>query len=230
MKAVRSRRHAIYWAPAADHPLWRTGCDWLGRDAEAGRLGANASHREQPRRYGFHATLKPPFALRLDVDETALLESLDGLASDWAPFEMPALAVATLVDFVALRPRDARAVDAAHPLRRLADDCVRRFDPLRKAPSAAEIARRLGAGLSAEQRANVDRWGYPHVFDAWRFHMSLTDSLPDDAALRETLLADARAHFSAALAVPLACDGIALFVEDEPGADLRLARRFPFAR
>ena len=107
--------------------------------------------------------------------------------------------------------------------------CARRFRPdaaETRAPGA------LGANLDGRASAGnvLDRWGYPHVFDAWRFHMSLTDSLPDDAALRETLLADARAHFSAALAVPLACDGVALFVEDEPGADLRLARRFPFAR
>ena len=222
-------RYALYFAPPAAHPLWQAGCAWLGRDPESGAAGQAGAHRDDPRRYGFHATLKPPFALRLDVDETALLDALDGLASDWAPFEMPALAVATLVDFVALRPRDARAVDAAHPLRRLADDCVRRFDPLRRAPSAAEIARRLGAGLSAEQRANVDRWGYPHVFDRWRFHMTLTDSLADDR-LRAELLADATRHFADALAQPLRCDGLALFVEDEPGAEFRLLRRFDFAR
>jgi hypothetical protein len=32
------------------------------------------------------------------------------------------------------------------------------------------------------------------------------------------------------LALPLRCDGVALFIEDEPGADLRLAQRFRFAQ
>ena len=28
-------RYALYFAPAAGHPLWTAGCDWLGRDPEA---------------------------------------------------------------------------------------------------------------------------------------------------------------------------------------------------
>ena len=87
----------------------------------------------------------------------------------------------------------------------------------------------MRADLSAGQRANVDRWGYPHVFGHWRFHMTLTDSLADDR-LRAELLADATRRFADALAAPLRCDGVALFVEDEPGADFRLLRRFDFAR
>jgi hypothetical protein len=106
---------------------------------------------------------------------------------------------------------------------------VRLFDEFRRPPSPAETARRLAAGLDEQQRGNVDRWGYPHVFDQWRFHMTLTDSLADDR-LRAELLADATRHFADALAEPLRCDGVALFVEDEPGADFRLLRRFDFAR
>jgi putative phosphonate metabolism protein len=218
-------RYALYFAPEAAHPLWTAGCDWLGRDPGSGATSAGGPHREDPRRYGLHATLKPPFALRDGATRPQLMAALSHFVDERTPFAMPALGVATLGDFVALRPieRDTPA------LRALADDCVRLFDDFRRPPSPAERVRRLAGPLDEQQRGNVDRWGYPHVFEHWRFHMTLSDSLPDET-LRATLQADAARHFAAALAEPLRCEGIALFVEDEPGADFRLLRRFEFAR
>jgi len=146
---------------------------------------------------------------------------------------MPALAVATLGDFVALRPLDVHATAPGQPLRRLADDCVRLFDEFRRPASPEETARRSDARLDEAQRSNLARWGYPHVFAQWRLHLTLTDPLPRDDAgerLRAQLLDDARRDFAVALAEPLRCDGVALFVEDAPGADFRLLRRFEFAR
>ena len=226
-------RYALYFAPAAHHPLWTAGCRWLGRDAESGARGEAGAHRDDPRRYGFHATLKPPFALREGRSRSQLLAALSHVVDERAPFAMPELHVATLGDFVALRPVDPDATAPDRPLRRLADDCVRLFDEFRQPASAQETARRLAAGLDDAQRANLERWGYAHVFDDWRFHMSLTDALPRDARgedLRDELIAAARRDFADALALPLRCDGVALFVEDAPGADLRLVRRFDFAR
>ena len=228
-----SVRYALYFAPAARHPLWRAGCRWLGRDPESGARGVGGPHRGDPRRYGFHATLKPPFALREGMSRSQLLAALSRFADERAPFAMPALAVATLGGFVALRPVDADATAPGRPLRQLADDCVRLFDEFRQPASPEETARRLGADLDPQQRANVARWGYPHVFEHWRFHMTLGDALPRDAEgdrARDELLHAARRDFAAALAAPLRCDGVALFVEDAPGADFRLLRRFDFAR
>lgn len=226
-------RYALYFAPAAHHPLWTAGCRWLGRDPESGAPGEGGPHRRDPRRYGFHATLKPPFALREGTSRSQLLAALAHFVDERRPFEMPALAVATLADFVALRPAAPGATDVDPPLRRLADDCVRLFDGFRRPASTAETAHRMAAGLDALQRDNVARWGYAHVFEQWRFHMTLTDPLPRDAQgqrLRDELLDAARRDFADALALPLRCDGVALFVEDAPGADLRLLRRFDFAR
>ncbi|MCK9686764.1 DUF1045 domain-containing protein [Scleromatobacter humisilvae] len=222
-------RYALYFAPAATHPLWIAGCDWLGRDPGSGAHGARGPHRDDPCRYGFHATLKAPFALRDGTTRPQLLAALSHFVDERAPFAMPRLAVAALGHFLALRPAERDATAASEPLRTLADDCVRLFDDFRRPPAPAEIARRLAAGLDERQRGNVDRWGYPHVFEHWRFHMTLTDSLADDA-LRAELLADAARHFADALAEPLRCEGVALFVEDAPGADFQLLRRFEFAR
>ena len=222
-------RYALYFAPAAAHPLWAAGCAWLGRDPESGAVCEGGPHRAEPRRYGLHATLKPPFALRDGVPRSQLLAALARFVDERTPFEMPPLAVAALGDFLALRPVDPDASAPGRPLRDLADDCVRLFDELRGPPSPDETARRGAAGLDARQRANLDRWGYPHVFEHWRFHMTLTDGLRDDA-VRAALRADALRRFAPALAAPLRCDGVALFVEDAPGADFRLLRRFEFAR
>ena len=222
-------RYALYFAPSATHPLWAAGCDWLGRDPASGARGAGGPHRADPCRYGFHATLKPPFALREGATRSQLLAALSHFVDERAPFDMPALEVGTLGSFVALCPVERDATAAGQPLRQLADDCVRLFDEFRRAPSPDELARRLAAGLDAPQRANVDRWGYPHVFEQWRFHMTLSDSLADDAA-RAALQAEASRRFDDALARPLRCDGVALFVEDAPGADFQLLRRFEFAR
>ena len=218
-------RYALYFAPEAAHPLWTAGCDWLGRDPGSGATSAGGPQREAPRRYGFHATLKAPFALRDGATRPQLTAALSHFVDERAPIAMPELAVATLGDFVALRPieHETRALHA------LADDCVRLFDDFRRPPSQAELVRRLAAGLNDQQRRNVARWGYPHVFEHWRFHMTLSDSVSDDT-LRASLQAEAARHFAAALAEPLRCEGVALFVEDEPGADFRLLRRFEFAR
>ncbi len=221
-----TRRHALYFAPAADHPLWAAGCDWLGRDPEVGAAGAERPHRGDPCRYGFHATLKPPFALRDGVDESALLSALAAWARKRDCFDMPALAVAELGDFVALRPMHGEATAPGRPLRRLADDCVRDFDAFRRPSTGAETAKRMAQRLDAPRRANVERWGYPHVFDQWRFHMTLSDATAGGVGL----LTDATRHFAAASSARLRCDGVALFVEDTPGADFRLAHRFEFAR
>ena len=218
-----SARYAVYFAPPADHALWRAGCDWLGRDPATGASTDCEPQRAAPRRYGFHATLKPPFALREGASPAHLLAALARFAGERTAFDMPSLEVATLDRFIALRP----VVDSA-TLRALADDAVRLLDEFRRPPTPAETARRLAPTLDAAQRANVERWGYPQVFDQWRFHMTLTDALPD-AAQAEALRGQAMRHFAAALAPPLRCDGVALFVEDTPGADFRLERRFGFA-
>src|SRR5574341_1305941 len=100
-----STRYAVYYAPPADHPLWRAGCAWLGRDARAGEPpGAPPPHAGEPWRYGFHATLKPPLRLAPGRGEAELLAELQRLVREHEPFEMPVLRVGTLAGFVALLP------------------------------------------------------------------------------------------------------------------------------
>jgi putative phosphonate metabolism protein len=228
-----SRRYGIYAAPPSGSALAAWGSAWLGRDAETGALfpplplpgwtpEAIARVTSSPRQYGLHATLKPPFRLAAGKTEADLTASLEDLAANLAPPPALPLALAALEGFLALVP----AGDASG-LHDLAASCVVWLDPLRAPPEAAELARRRRAPLSPQHEANLVRWGYPYVFDAFRFHLTLSGNLD---ATEQAALADALAPLlRSILAEPLRLADIALFIEDA-GAPFRLARRFPFGR
>lgn len=222
-------RYALYYAPPATHPLWRAGCEWLQRDPSAADAPLpQRPHVREPWRYGFHATLKPPIRLAEGRDEASFFEAAARLALRTPRFAMPALSVQWLSGFLALRPNEP--LSRGHPLHRLADDCVVQMDPWRAAPTPDETQRRLKLVVDEEQRDQLQRYGYPHVLARWRFHMTLTDSLPHDMGLRAAMQRDTERFFKAALAQPLVCDALSVYVEATPGAPFRLAQRFPLAQ
>jgi hypothetical protein len=218
-------RYAIYFAPEPQHALWRAGCDWLQRDPATDDARApTRPHIGEPWRYGFHATLKAPMRLAEGRDEAGLVAAVARLAQRFTRFAMPALSVQPLSGFLALQP--VQPLPRAHALHRLADACVVELDDWRAPASAHELARRLAEPLDDTEREGLMRHGYPHVLDRWRFHMTLTDPLPD-AALRARIAAEAAAHFDSALAAPLACTALCVFVEPAPGQPFRLQHRCP---
>ncbi|THF59240.1 DUF1045 domain-containing protein [Pseudothauera rhizosphaerae] len=219
-----STRYAVYFAPGDDHPLWRAGCAWLGRDPRAGQpAGAAPAFARDPWRYGFHATLKAPIRLAPPHGEAAFLDAVRALAREHRRFGMPPLQVAELSGFVALLP--ARLLAADHPLWALANACVQQLDAFRAPPTEAELARRRSQPLDAAQRDLLARWGYAHVLTQWRFHMTLSDTLAQDSQ-REAVVAQARSHFAAALDRALPCDALCVFTEPAPGEPFVLAHRF----
>lgn len=245
-------RYAVYFAPRAPHPLAAAARRWLGRDAEHPAAhhddGAPGEARDagielapdewrslvaMPSRYGFHATLKPPFRPARGVGDDQVLSAVRRVAASTPAFAMPALAVERLDGFLALRPANPggdAAGQAARLLavRRLADICVRSLDDLRGPPDAEETARRLAHGLDVVERSLLARWGYPYVMARWRLHLTLTRRLgtADEGAFARVLRA-ARAVFDDALSHPLECADICVFVEPVAGADLVLRHRVP---
>ena len=219
-------RVALYWAPAADDPLWHAGNAWLGRDPETGArlvppdLPGIEGLTEAPRRYGFHATLRPP--MRLAGSWQAFRRDAAMLAACTAAFPMPPLAIADLAGFLALR--EAAPCPA---LRAFADACVAALDAHRAPADPAEQAGRRAAGLSAAEETNLLRWGYPYVFDTFRFHATLTRRL---SAEEQAWVAPAAAvHFAGALAADRRVTELCLFTEAAPGAPFMLAERLPLA-
>jgi putative phosphonate metabolism protein len=220
-------RYAIYYAPMPQTPLHRLGSAWLARDAYTGEALVKPDVEglqgltDEPRRYGFHATLKAPFALREGVGPEALMRACAALAADTNGFRVK-LQVSQLDGFLALVP-----VGGPAALQDLAARCVTELDGFRNPPSDDELARRRKAALSARQDANLLRWGYPYVLDDFRFHMTLTQRLePSDSA---RLARAAQEHFASELIAPVRIDGITLFHEPEPGAPFLVLRHFPFA-
>ncbi|NLH82976.1 MAG: DUF1045 domain-containing protein [Phyllobacteriaceae bacterium] len=224
-------RLAVFFAPSPSSELWRTGSAVLGRDAASGARVAfpdsppcDAADWEdvtaEPRRYGFHATLAAPFELADGASEAETIDFARAFVADRVPFDLPDLAVADLADFVALRPSAPSTA-----LERLAADCVVLFHPYRAPLSPEDRARRLGPDPSAERIANVDRWGYPHVFEHHRFHMTLTGSLADDR--RAGVRAALAEQFGDALRGGVV-DAITLFRQESRDAPFRVLARLPF--
>ena len=224
-----SVRYAIYFAPEAANPLWAFGSAVLGYDAESGldrphpTAGAVdwTGLTEEPRRYGFHATLKAPFLLAEGQNEAALIEAAERFAASQARFSVGKLLVAELGHFLALVPRRRNAA-----LHRLADQSVEAFEPFRAPIEAADLARRLQSPLSERQIRHLERYGYPYVFEDFRFHMTLTGSL--EMELRKQALETLSGLYTP-IDGPVSIDAISLFVQENRQARFRMLKRFAFS-
>jgi len=193
-------RYAVYFVPPADTPLYRFGASVIGYDAFSGRLipfpdsiaakvGDWKDLTIDPRKYGFHATLKAPISLAKGCDEKGLVAAISSFAS--TPRTIPVITpvVRALGSFIAVVP------DAPSPaLQTLASDCVSEFDAFRAPLRAEDRLRRNVSSLTDQQIAHLDRWGYPYVFEEFRFHMTLTGSIL--IKQQATIVAVLREHFA----------------------------------
>jgi hypothetical protein len=217
-------RVALYYAPAVDDPLFALSSSWLGRDPQTNAacpqpaLANIADLTGEPRQYGFHATLKPPMRLVPGTSWDALLDEIHGVAVSVPAFELPALAVADVFGFLALRE-----TVPSPELQALSDACVAGIDRFRAPPPQAELHRRRRHALTPAQEANLGRWGYPYVFATWFFHMTLTRRL--SAGERAVVLPAAEAYFAGALAMKRWVTEICLFVQPAEDAPFTIAER-----
>jgi hypothetical protein len=190
-------RAALYWVPALDDELYALGSAWLGRDAETGAAvpqpcvqGIEAFTAE-PRRYGLHATLRPPMRLATGWEE--FCEAAYHVAASCSPFALPALMICDVGGFLALREA------APCPgLQALADRCVRGTERHRLRAGADELTRRRAAGLTPRQDELLQTFGYPYVLDEWFFHITLTTRLTGAEMARIRPIAEA--YFAPVLA------------------------------
>lgn len=217
-------RYALYYTPQPGDPLLGAAEAWLGRSAFGQDVDRGASAAPalvtDARRYGFHATLKAPFALAEGRSEAQLHEALAAFAAAQAPVEDLRLRLAQPSGFFALVPDGPHtALDA------FAAEVVQAFEPFRAPLSETDRARRRPETLPERQRAHLDRWGYPYVFADFAFHMTLTGRL--DAEASEEVRPALEERFAPLLAKPRRIDALALFAEREPGADFEVAALRP---
>jgi putative phosphonate metabolism protein len=227
-------RYAIYFAAGADSALSRFGAELLGYDAYTGNelpFPADALHvapdwrdiSSDPRKYGFHATLKAPMMLAPGKAEADLMSACATFAGKARPIPVIRPVVDSISGFLAVIPAEPVAA-----LQQLAADCVREFDSFRPALTAEDRARRKPEKLSERQRNYLDRWGYPYVMEEFRFHMTLTGRL--DADRRGPILEMLRKRFAALGLDTLAIDRIALFKQDDAKARFRIAGEWALTR
>ncbi|MCA0015548.1 DUF1045 domain-containing protein [Mesorhizobium sp. B292B1B] len=227
-------RYAIYFTPRQDEKLAGIAANWLGRDpfgattrpAEAvGDLSAAevAFHTASARRYGFHATLKAPFRLAANETEASLRTALDAFAEATPVVMIPRLVVSQIDGFFALVPEAPLP-----PLNRFADDVVRDFDRFRAPLTEAEIERRNPNSLKPGEFRNLCQWGYPYVFESFRFHMTLSGRAGPQESPRLRLAIEGL--FAEVLRQPVPVDGLTLFIEPEPGAPFMVLSQHALGR
>jgi putative phosphonate metabolism protein len=216
-------RYAIYYAAPRDDALNRFGAALLGYDAWTGDEvpfpdGVPADWREltqDPRKYGFHATLKAPFALAPGRNESELAAACTDFARAAQAIPVIAPKVASISGFIAVVP-----VQPPHELEQLAAHCVRAFDAFRAPLTAEDRARRKPGRLNERQRDYLDRWGYPYVMEEFRFHMTLTGRLEGER--RGSILDFLSERFQKIRTKSLAINSIALFKQSDAQSRFRI--------
>ena len=223
-------RYAIYYTPAPGSGLDRFGAQLLGYDAFTGEdlpftdgiLQMSPDWRDltrDPRKYGFHATLKAPLSLAPGKTEVELLAACEAFAV--TPRAIPVIrpVIGSISGFIAVIP-----AEPSTELIRLAADCTREFDSFRAPLGTEDRARRNPSQLTPRQREHLDRWGYPYVMEDFRFHMTLTGRL--DTERREPVLTMLRHRFSAIGLTMLAIDSIAVFRQENADSRFRIVNQW----
>lgn len=192
---MKFNRYAIYYT-APQGPLADFGASWLGWDLATGREVPHqtlpdlsqqevAEITQTPRKYGFHGTIKPPFRLADGYDAQDLMQAFQSAAHQVDTVTLDGLKLEQIGRFLAL------VVDGDQSaLAGLAGHMVATLDPFRAPASDEELARRRAAGLTPRQDEMLMKWGYPYVFDDFKFHLTLSGKLdPDRAAqIRDQLV------------------------------------------
>ena len=112
----------------------------------------------------------------------------------------------------------------------LAEQCVTCFDNLRARAGVGEIARRQAAGpssgLTPRQITLLLQWGYPYVFEEFRFHITLSGRLP--LVEQERVLNALQPLVRELNSEPLTIDALSVCVQARPHAPFVVARRYGF--
>ena len=225
-----TQRFAIYFAPEIDSNLHSIGSQWLGRDSNSGKSinqpnikGISSSYlytvTKTPRRYGFHATLKAPFRLNKEFTLKDLCSQIQRLSALSKTFSIT-LKVGKLGNFIALMmdPNEQK-------MQNLASNLVETLDYFRAPLYQEEIDKRRMSTLTTREDKNLLKWGYPYVFDDFRFHMTLTEKISCRSD-QELMVSAASSHFSKDLENAIKVSSISLFVQESSEADFLQIEQF----
>lgn len=230
-------RHAAYFAPAFNSQAWDLGSQWLGRCArnstllEQPKLEKISSElfenlTRTPRLYGWHATLKAPFELNLNLRPEELRAAFKQLAHNTvASFHLP-LKLVELGDFLALVPSQP-----SPDLQKFAERCVRELHSFALPLSESELQRRTRADLTDRQKELLGEWAYPFVMEQFQFHLTLSGSLQHiEQQVKEDLKTAAQTWFAPLLEDGLLIDSVTWFTQDQKNGNFHWVERFEFGK
>lgn len=195
-------RYGIYVTPE-ETDFAKRGAEWLGWDIIDGHSVPHpnaydtllSEMAQTPRKYGFHAAIKPPFHLAKDSSYEELLAEALTLCATLQPFSVEAIEVKTLYGALALAP-----TEETNSAAKIAATVLQSLDHYRAPLTKAETESRLKLGLTPLEETNLRNWGYPYVLDAYKFHFTLSSKLSRDSILRLSHVA--KEHFAADLGKP----------------------------
>ena len=201
-------RYAIYYIP--DLPLFQIGSDWLGWNSIIGQeTTLSADYRritDRPRKYGFHATVKPPFSLASRSTQGELQDAFHAFCASVSPATGGTLKISRLGRFLAMA-QDVQSNEVTE----LVASTVSNFDKFCAPLSDQDIAKRRQRRLTPQQDALMLRWGYPYVMQEFKFHMTLTGPLAPNEI--DAIEHDANKRFREFLGQPLKIASLALLGE-----------------
>ena len=180
------KRVAIYFLPKKNSSLENFGKNLLGRDINKKRkisltrrqkyfinrgftyFDELKDYCEQPAKYGFHATLKAPFRLKRNVKTKNFYDVISHIAAQHSRFKIKGLKIVYSKKFTFITSRKPNKL-----LINLENDLVKHLDTFRAELNKTEIKKRIPDSLTFKQNKYLKEWGYPFVFDQFKFHMTL---------------------------------------------------------
>lgn len=157
--------------------------------------------------------------MREECSVEELERTLRGFVTIWPACPIGPLKIDLLGGFFALVP-----VSPIPVLRGFASHIVRDFDHFRASMNQAELQRRLRSPLDESETTYLVQWGYPYVFDRFRFHMTLTDPVPIEQ--RAKIQNELEPIFHPLLTEDFSVDALSLFVQEDAGANFVVRSQF----
>ena len=177
------KRYAIYYVPSENSELDLFGKCWLGWDPYKGvettksDLSKLPSFKKfsslvlTPKQYGFHGTIKAPFRLKNEYTYNDLENKVREISKQIHSFYFDQLIIKKLGNFIGLIPTNNLKINA------VSNKFVEELDYLRDELSESEIKKRKPHKLTSNQKQMLFKWGYPYVFNEFKFHLTLTSKL-----------------------------------------------------
>ena len=230
MNKQESTRYAIFYLPEEKSKLWKLGSAWLGYDSilidhvKQPEYPSLSEHTGRPAKYGFHITVKAPFYLKKEYQEQQLIDQFKDYTAKQKSFDCAGLMIDDKGDFIALRPVSSQQANhhSLDPLHILAERMVTFFDEYRAPMKPSDRATRI-KGLNQDKIELLDNWGYPHIFQFYKPHFTLSENINESQ--KKLILPSAIEYFADELNKPLPISSLCLLKQVNNGNFFVLERQ-----